>query len=118
MDIGGAAGAAVSVASAPRRLRASRRPLRGVYAIGFDLPGSPDVKGVEKQAEGLVNAAASLLVFQPVLKGRPAQAFLKVLLQLAGGTPRSLQESYGEFYSELASKGLRQLAGNTCCRQL
>jgi len=108
---------------APRRLRASRRPLRGVYAIGFDLPGSPDVKGVEKQAEGLVNAAASLLVFQPVLKGRPAQAFLKVLLQLQGGTPRSLQESYGEFYSELASKGygswreylLRQLLWGKFC---
>lgn len=45
-----------------------------------------DPAGVEKQAEGLVNAAASLLVFQPVLKGRPAQAFLKVLLQLQGAS--------------------------------
>lgn len=34
---------------APRRLRASRRPLRGVYAIGFDLPGSPDVKGAARE---------------------------------------------------------------------
>lgn len=40
-----------------------------------------------------------------------------------GGTPRSLQESYGEFYSELASKGygswreylLRQLLWGKFC---
>ncbi len=38
--------------------------------------------GIDKQAEELARTAASLLVYQHVLRGRPAQAFLKVLLNL------------------------------------
>jgi hypothetical protein len=46
-------------------------------SIGFDLPGAPPSKAVERQAEELYRSAASLLLFQSTLKGRPAQAFLK-----------------------------------------
>ena len=59
--------------------------------------------GTEKHADSLTKAAASLLLFQNVLKGRPAQAFLKVLLLLQKGRVQDMLEAYGEFYSSLAA---------------
>lgn len=71
-------------------------------AIGFDL-GTETGKGTEKHAENLTRAAASLLLFQNVLKGRPAQAFLKLLLLLQKGRIQDILEAYGDLYSSLAA---------------
>ncbi len=59
--------------------------------------------GTEKHADNLTKAAASLLLFQNVLKGRPAQAFLKLLLLLQKGRIQDILEACGEFYSSLAA---------------
>ena len=59
--------------------------------------------GTEKHAENLTKAAASLLLFQNVLKGRPAQAFLKLLLFLQKGRIQDILEAYGDLYSSLAA---------------
>lgn len=71
-------------------------------AIGFDL-GAETGKGTEKHADALTKAAASLLLFQNTLKGRPAQAFLKLLLLLQKGRAQDILEAYGELYSSLAA---------------
>uniref|UniRef100_A0A061SD89 Uncharacterized protein n=1 Tax=Tetraselmis sp. GSL018 TaxID=582737 RepID=A0A061SD89_9CHLO len=69
----------------PHVKRSARRcRLQTVSSIGFDLPGSPSAKGIEKQAEELIKLASSLLVYQYVLKQKPGQAFLKILLRLQG----------------------------------
>ena len=38
-----------------------------------------------------------------MLKGRPAQAFLKLLLLLQKGRVQDVLEAYGDFYSSLAA---------------
>eukprot|EP00887_Chlorella_sp_A99_P006450 scaffold3.g6450.t1 len=65
-------------------------------AIGFDLRGADDAPGnshraIEKRAEELTRLAASLLLYQPVLRGKPATAFLNLL------------ESWGELFRLLAT---------------
>lgn len=82
-----------------------RRGHSRVFAIGFDLPGSPPAKSVERSAEELHRAASSLLLHQAALRGRPAQAFLSILLHLQKGSPLKLTEHYGELYKELAAEG-------------
>ncbi|KAK9811516.1 hypothetical protein WJX72_005145 [[Myrmecia] bisecta] len=74
-------------------------------SIGFDLTGSGPTKSVDKQAGELTRAAASLLLFQSVLKGSAGEAFLKVLQHLQKGSPTALLQHYEEFYSALASGG-------------
>uniref|UniRef100_A0A061QXK5 Uncharacterized protein n=1 Tax=Tetraselmis sp. GSL018 TaxID=582737 RepID=A0A061QXK5_9CHLO len=90
----------------PHVKRSARRcRLQTVSSIGFDLPGSPSAKGIEKQAEELIKLASSLLVYQYVLKQKPGQAFLKILLRLQGGRPADALEAYGEFYHALSIRG-------------
>lgn len=85
------------------RPRAPRRALTP-RAIGFDLPGSsPSNKSAERCADDLSRAAASLLLYQPVLKTRPAVAFLDVLLHLQKGSPLRLMERYSEMWRALAA---------------
>ena len=59
--------------------------------------------GTDKHADNLTRAASSLLLYQNVLKNRPAQAFLKLLLFLQKGRVQDILEAYGEFYSSLAA---------------
>ena len=59
--------------------------------------------GTDKHADNLTRAASSLLLYQNVLKNRPAQAFLKLLLYLQKGRVQDILEAYGEFYSSLAA---------------
>lgn len=59
--------------------------------------------GTDKHADNLTRAASSLLLYQNVLKGRPAQAFLKLLLLLQKGRVQDVLEAYGDFYSSLAA---------------
>lgn len=89
-----------------RSPRSSRHgtPLRPC-AIGFDLPGSSPSKSPERSADELSRAASSLLLYQSVLKHRPAHAFLDVLLHLQKGSPLKLTEHYGELYKGLAADG-------------
>lgn len=61
--------------------------------------------GVEKQAEELTRLAASLLLFQSVLAGKPAQAFLNLLMHLQKGSPLKLLEHYGELVSVRGGQG-------------
>lgn len=44
-----------------------------------------------------------MLLYQNVLRGRPAQAFLKLLPLLQRGSTGNILEAYGEFYSSLAA---------------
>lgn len=60
---------------------------------------------VDRLASDLLQAAASLLVLQPALQGKVAQAFLKVLQNLRAGRAEGLLESYGSFYRELLTAG-------------
>lgn len=77
-----------------------------VKAIGFELPGDPDKSNsVEKLSEELTKRASSLLLYQQALAGRPAQAFLLVLLHLQKGSSLKLLEHYGELYKSLAAEG-------------
>ncbi|PSC71126.1 ATPase (AAA+ superfamily) [Micractinium conductrix] len=57
----------------------------------------------EKHAEELTRAAASLLLYSGVLKGKAAQSFLGVLQLLQKGNPLALVQSYGELYRSLAA---------------
>lgn len=59
--------------------------------------------GVEKRAADLCRDAASLLLFQSVMEGKPAQAFLKVLVSLQRKSKEEVLSSYGSFYREMAS---------------
>ena len=63
----------------------------------------PCCVGTDKHADNLTRAASSLLLYQNVLKNRPAQAFLKLLLFLQKGRVQDILEAYGEFYSSLAA---------------
>ncbi|XP_075264911.1 uncharacterized protein LOC142357094, partial [Convolutriloba macropyga] len=94
-----------------QRRRASCRPVTA--SIGFDLPGSPNLKGPEKQLEGTWSGQQHrLLIFKNVMTGKPGQAFLKVLISLQrGGRATDALAVYGEFYEALYSKGLQRLAG-------
>lgn len=70
-------------------------------SIGFDLGGA-NGRGTEKHADNLTKAASSLLLYQNVLSGKPAKAFLKLLLLLQRGRLQDILETYGDFYSSLA----------------
>ena len=59
--------------------------------------------GAERQAASLLTDASSLLLFQPVLKAKPAQAFLKVLRSLQNKSVAELLTSYGDFFREMAA---------------
>ena len=98
---------AALAASAPCRAARPRRTLTRPAAIGFDLPGdaSNSSRAVEKQAEGLIRDASSLLLYQSVLRGKPAQACLSVLAHLQQGAPNKLLEHFGELYRLLAADG-------------
>ncbi|GBG77196.1 hypothetical protein CBR_g23523 [Chara braunii] len=74
-----------------------------VSAIGFQ----PDARvGIERAANGLLRDAASLLVYQAVLQGPPAQAFLRVLLSLRRGEDSlKVIEAYGDFYRQMVEGG-------------
>ena len=74
-------------------------------AIGFDLPGSSSFKSPERSGDELSRAAASLLLYQSVLKPRTSQAFLDILLHLQKGSPLKLTEHYGDLYKSLATEG-------------
>lgn len=90
---------------APFRGRPSSQRVKhrlAIQAIGFDL-GTGTGKGTDKHAQNLSRAASSLLLYQNVLRGRPAQAFLKLLPLLQRGEARGISEAYGEFYSSLAA---------------
>lgn len=87
-------------------LRRRVRRTSTVWAIGFQLPGNPPLKGAEASAEELVGASASLLLYQSVLKGKAGQAFLKMLLHLQNGSTVKLVEHYCEFYKELVALGV------------
>lgn len=50
-------------------------------------------------------AASSLLLYQGVLKGKPAQAFLSVVQLLQKGSPLALLAAHGELYRLLADGG-------------
>lgn len=59
--------------------------------------------GIERAANGLLKDAASLLLYQEVLRSPPAQAFLKVIVALSRGEDGwKLLEAYGEFYRLMA----------------
>lgn len=60
---------------------------------------------MEKQAEQLLHVASSLLLYQPVLRGKPATAFLTLLAALAGGPPTRVLESFGELFRALVADG-------------
>ena len=86
--------------------RNARRSTISVASIGFNLSDSePAGETAERQAEALHKAAASLLVYQSVLRGAPAQAFLKILVHLQKGSSLKLLEHYGELYKALAADG-------------
>jgi len=59
---------------------------------------------VERQAEDLSRAAASLLVYRSVLNSTPAKDFSTIVLHLQKGSPFTLMEAYGSFYRGLASE--------------
>ncbi|KAL3157840.1 hypothetical protein ABBQ32_012256 [Trebouxia sp. C0010 RCD-2024] len=73
-----------------------------IQAIGFNLSTESD-KGTDRHVHNLRTAASSLLLYQNVLRGRPAQAFLKLLPLLQRGGTGNILEAYGEFYSSLAA---------------
>eukprot|EP00249_Psilotum_nudum_P016877 c26032_g1_i1 orf=79-1737(-) len=59
--------------------------------------------GIERAADGLLKDAASLLVYQEVLRSPPSQAFLKVILCLRRGEDGwKILEAFGEFYRLMA----------------
>lgn len=59
---------------------------------------------IERAANNLLKDAASLLLYQEVLRVPPAQAFLKVLLALRRGDDGwKLLDAYGEFYKLMAA---------------
>ena len=72
--------------------------------LGFQLETGPHKSG-EEIARDLIVAAASVLVFQAVLKGKVAQALLKVLRALPHCGPEDLLQYYGSFYQELTASG-------------
>eukprot|EP00850_Spirogloea_muscicola_P020440 SM000216S06566 [mRNA] locus=s216:130139:134427:+ [translate_table: standard] len=110
---------------APRRARSSCCGSRGTplvvcASIGFTADprvGTGSVHGcqvpdhafrhrVERSASALLRDAASLLLYQDVLKAPPAQAFLRVLVALRrGDDPTKILEAYGEFFHQMAQNG-------------
>ncbi|GAQ80837.1 hypothetical protein KFL_000640030 [Klebsormidium nitens] len=72
-------------------------------ALGFT--SEPRVE-VERAAGNLLKDAASVLVYQSVLTGAPAQALLKLLLALRRSDDQvRILESYGQFFQSLAKGG-------------
>lgn len=79
----------------------NRAPFAAFASLGFTA--EPRI-GIERAANGLLKDAASLLLYQEVLRTPPAQAFLKVILALRRGEDGwKLLEAYGEFYKLMAS---------------
>ena len=60
---------------------------------------------MDRRAAGLVKAASSLLLLQPVLQGPVAQAFLILLGAIATRKRPTVVEAYGTFYRELVLSG-------------
>lgn len=82
-----------------------RPPAAPRSQLGFDLPGDLPSHSIENQAEQLLRTASSLLLYQPVLRGAPAKAFLSLLVALAGGPPTRVLESFGDLFRALAADG-------------
>ena len=72
-------------------------------AAGLLLTLSTGCTGADKHADELAKAAASLLLFQNVLSGKPAKAFLDLLRLLQKGRAQDVLEAYGTLYSSLAT---------------
>ncbi|KAH9571632.1 hypothetical protein CY35_02G104300 [Sphagnum magellanicum] len=75
---------------------------RGCCVAQLGFTADPRVS-IERAASALLKDAATLLVYQEVFRGAPAQAFLKILLALRRGDDGlKLLESYGEFFKLMA----------------
>eukprot|EP00250_Pteridium_aquilinum_P011059 c19812_g1_i1 orf=893-2512(-) len=78
-----------------------RPPVASFASLGFST--DPRIS-IERAANNLLKDAASLLLYQEVLRVPPAQAFLKVLLGLRRGDEGwKLLDAYGEFYKLMAA---------------
>lgn len=81
--------------------RQSIVPLASFASLGFSA--DPRIS-IERAANNLLKDAASLLLYQEVLRVPAAQAFLKVLLGLRRGDEGwKLLDAYGEFYKLMAA---------------
>ncbi|KAH7277757.1 hypothetical protein KP509_38G005600 [Ceratopteris richardii] len=68
------------------------------------------MNSVERAANNLLKDAASLLLYQEVLRVPPAQAFLKLLIALRRGDEAwKLLDAYGEFYRLMAAGNILSL---------
>ncbi|KAH7277756.1 hypothetical protein KP509_38G005600 [Ceratopteris richardii] len=87
--------------------RCLRRTAVSFASLGFTA--DPRIS-VERAANNLLKDAASLLLYQEVLRVPPAQAFLKLLIALRRGDEAwKLLDAYGEFYRLMAAGNILSL---------
>eukprot|EP00899_Mesostigma_viride_P013973 jgi/Mesvir1/22577/Mv21221-RA.1 len=84
--------------------RTKRQPCTTFNAMSMGFSSSNNVS-VERSVDGHLKSAAKLLLFQDVMLGETAQAFLRLLLALRLGDGVKALDAYGTFFKMLLHSG-------------